>query len=255
MAYTVSILAQLSGVSVRTLHWYDEIDLLKPAFVGDNGYRYYEEAELLRLQQVLFFRELGFDLKEIQRLLDRPDFDQKVALRLHRQKLLKRMERIRSLVKTIDKTIKHIEGERQMKETEYYFGFVTKEKQDEYEKMLIDRFGEKGKKTIQETKEKVKEWSKADWARSQKEFDLIAKELTKKLKDGEQANSIGVQDLIRRHHEWLKSYWTPTRETYKAHAEVILETDLRKAYEAYDSHLPEFIAEAIRLFSKRQLQG
>ena len=107
MAYTVAKLAQLSGISVRTLHWYDEIGLLKPAYHGSNGYRYYEEEQLLTLQQILFFRELGFELKQIQKILGRTDFDQIVALRSHRQVLQKNLERTQKLIKTIDKTSKH----------------------------------------------------------------------------------------------------------------------------------------------------
>lgn len=84
MAYTVKKLAKISGVSVRTLHWYDEVGLLKPAYHGSNGYRYYEEEQLLILQQILFFRELGFELKQIRKVLGRTDFDKMVALSSHR---------------------------------------------------------------------------------------------------------------------------------------------------------------------------
>jgi DNA-binding transcriptional MerR regulator len=90
MAYTVKELAKISGVTVRTLHWYDEVGLLKPAYHGSNGYRYYEEEELLVLQQLLFFRELGFTLKQIQRVLGRSDFDKMVALRYSASPLLEK---------------------------------------------------------------------------------------------------------------------------------------------------------------------
>src|SRR6476619_7028452 len=75
MAYTVQQVAAMSGVSVRTLHFYDEVGLLKPAYVGANGYRFYEEPQLLTLQQILFYRELGFELKQIKRILGRADFE------------------------------------------------------------------------------------------------------------------------------------------------------------------------------------
>src|SRR5579862_2315636 len=87
MAYTVKKLAQLSGVSVRTLHFYDEVGLLKPAYYGSNGYRYYEEPQLLALQQILFFRELGLEIKQIQKTLGRGDFDKIAALSSHRRVL------------------------------------------------------------------------------------------------------------------------------------------------------------------------
>src|SRR5947209_6467723 len=99
--FTVSEVAKLSGVSVRTLHHYDEIGLLKPACVGENGYRYYGKAELERLQQILFHRELGFPLEEVRRVLDAPDFDRGAALRAHRGRLMAQARRYRALVKTL----------------------------------------------------------------------------------------------------------------------------------------------------------
>src|SRR5215813_12307595 len=89
MAYTVKNLARMSGVSVRTLHFYDEVGLLKPAYLGANGYRFYEESQLLTLQQILFYRELGFELKQIKKILERPGFDRIAALQSHRQVLQK----------------------------------------------------------------------------------------------------------------------------------------------------------------------
>src|SRR5438477_11765700 len=83
MAYTVKQVATISGVSVRTLHFYDEAGLLKPAYHGPNGYRFYEEPQLLILQQILFYREMGFELKQIKEVLGRTDFDIIEALKSH----------------------------------------------------------------------------------------------------------------------------------------------------------------------------
>src|SRR5260221_5461997 len=102
MAYTVKQVAAMSGVSVRTLHFYDETDLLKPAYVGENGYRFYEEPELLTLQQILFYRELGFELKQIKRILGRADFEKVAALQSHRKLLQRNLTRTRTLIQTID---------------------------------------------------------------------------------------------------------------------------------------------------------
>src|SRR5579883_2034362 len=110
MPYTVNKLAKLSGVSVRTLHFYDEIGLLKPAFYGENNYRYYEEEQLLMLQQILFFRELGISLNEIQKVVSSDDFDQIEALTSHRINLEKNIERMQKLLKTIDKTVSYLRG-------------------------------------------------------------------------------------------------------------------------------------------------
>src|SRR5271169_4696512 len=123
MAYTVKKLSELSGVTVRTLHFYEEIALLKPAYYGSNGYRYYEEKQLLELQQILFFKELGFTLKQIRKVLGRSDFDQLAALHSHRQALRREWEKTGRLIKTIDKTIKHLNGKKKMKDKEFFGGF------------------------------------------------------------------------------------------------------------------------------------
>lgn len=252
MAYTVTKLAKISGVSVRTLHWYDEVGLLKPAYYGSNGYRYYEEEQLLVLQQILFFRELGFELKQIQKILRRSDFDKIVALSSHREVLYKGLKRTKQLIKTIDKTIEHLKGTKKMKEQEMYYGF-SKEKQAEYEKQIIERFGKQGKAHIEESKKNVKSWSKADWDNSGKEFDAICKELTALLEKGSKGHDKDVQAVIYRHYQWLKRFWTPTRESYAGHGQFIEESELSKAYETYHSRLPHFIAEAIQVFAKSEL--
>ncbi len=123
MAYTVKKLSELSGVTVRTLHFYEEIGLLKPAYYGSNGYRYYEEKELLQLQQILFYKELGFSLKQIQKVVGKSDFDQLAALYSHKSALTKEWEKIGVLLKTIDKTIKHLKGKKKMKDKEMFDGF------------------------------------------------------------------------------------------------------------------------------------
>ena len=122
MAYTVKEVAAMSGVSVRTLHFYDETGLLNPAYLGANGYRFYEEPQLLKLQQILFYRELGFELKQIKRILGRRDFEIVAALQSHRKVLEKNFTRTRTLIETIDKTIKHLKG-RKMKSEEMFIGF------------------------------------------------------------------------------------------------------------------------------------
>jgi DNA-binding transcriptional MerR regulator len=127
----------MSGVSVRTLHFYDEKRLLKPAYLGANGYRYYEEPQLLTLQQILFFRELGFELKEIKRILGRADFETVAALEAHRQVLRENVNRTQRLILTIDKTIQHLKGNQPMHGAEMFEGFSVAAGHD--------RFGERVK--------------------------------------------------------------------------------------------------------------
>jgi MerR family transcriptional regulator, thiopeptide resistance regulator len=252
MAYTVKKLAQLSGVSVRTLHFYDEVGLLKPAYHGSNGYRYYEEEQLLMLQQILFFRELGFPLKQIEQVVARSDFDKITALNSHRAVLQKTVGRTRKLIHTIDKTIEHLKGTKKMKDQEMYWGF-DKEKQAEHEKYLIERYGGGMKKGIAESKRKVKNWTKAEWQKTGKEFEEICKELTQMLGNRIEASSREAQAVIRRHYEWLRKFWTPNKESYAGHAQLIVESDLRKAYEAYHPQLAGFLAEGIKTFAEREL--
>jgi DNA-binding transcriptional MerR regulator len=136
MAYTVKQVAAMSGVSVRTLHFYDEAGLLKPAHIGANGYRFYEEPQLLILQQVLFYRELGFELKKIKRILARADFEKIAALRSHRTVLQKSLTRTRTLLETIDKTIQHLEGATPMKSEDMFAGFTVAAGSDRFDEPI-----------------------------------------------------------------------------------------------------------------------
>jgi len=123
MAYTVKQVASMSGVSVRTLHFYDEMALLKPAYIKANGYRIYEEPQLLMLQQILFYRELGFELKQIKKILSQRTFEKVAALQSHREVLETNLKRTRTLMETIDKTIRHLKGTRKMKNEQLFIGF------------------------------------------------------------------------------------------------------------------------------------
>src|SRR4051812_19728200 len=100
--YTVKQLSDLASISVRTLHFYDEIGLLKPSRVEGNGYRSYGEKEALKLQQILFFRELEFPLEEIKKILSSPKYDEKAALKEQRGLLELKRKRLNGLLKTID---------------------------------------------------------------------------------------------------------------------------------------------------------
>jgi DNA-binding transcriptional MerR regulator/uncharacterized RmlC-like cupin family protein len=125
MAFTVKQVAAMSGMSVRTLHFYDETGLLKPAYVGANSYRFYEETQLLTLQQILFYRELGFELKQIKEILGRADFEKVTALRSHRKVMEKELSRTHQLIGTIDKTIQHLNGTEKMRSEEMFSGFTV----------------------------------------------------------------------------------------------------------------------------------
>jgi len=110
--FTVKQLSKMAGVTPRTLHHYDEIGLLEPSRIGDNGYRYYGEESLLKLQQILFYRELDFPLDDIRKIMGRRDFDVLSALETHKESLTRQMERTKRLLVTVDNTINHIKGEK-----------------------------------------------------------------------------------------------------------------------------------------------
>lgn len=255
MAYTVAKLAKISGVSIRTLHWYDEIGLLKPAYHGANGYRYYEEEQLLALQQILFFRELGFELKQIEAILKRSDFDRMAALSSHREVLEKNVARTKKLIKTIDRTIEHLKGTKKMKDQDIYLGF-SKEKQSEYQEYLINRFGEKTKISMEETIVNFKNFNKESFEKSKNEWDEICKDLAKQLKSQAIASSPKVQKIIHRHYEWLKGYWTPDRISYPKLGEQYIGFEWKEAFEPYDPEHPKlakFLAEAMKIFAEKEL--
>src|SRR3954469_11338197 len=136
MAFTVKQLASMSGVSVRTLHFYDETDLLKPAYVAANGYRFYEEPQLLTLQHILFYRELGFELKQIKAIVGRADFEKIAALQSHRKVLEVKLARSHSLLETIDKTIQHLTGTKKMKSEDMFVGFSVAAGKDRFNERI-----------------------------------------------------------------------------------------------------------------------
>ncbi len=254
MAYTVKKLAEISGVSIRTLHFYDEVGLLKPAYHGSNGYRFYEEEQLLMLQQILFFRELGFELKEIQKILGRGDFDKIGTLSSHREVLRKNLRRTKELIKTIDKTIEHLKGNTKMKDQEMYLGF-SKEKQAEYQAYLKNRLGA-DHPSFAECEKNVKNWTKADWEKYKQESDINMRMLAK-LMDGQfSANAPEVQAVVRKNYEWLKRFWTPDKESFSGLGQMYTEFEWKKFFAKYDPHHPKlakFLAEGMRVFAEQEL--
>ena len=225
MAYTVKKLAQLSGVSIRTLHFYDEIGLLKPAYYGENNYRYYEEEQLLLLQQILFFRELGFQLSDIQRMISSQDFDKISTLESHREILANNLNQTQELIKTVDKTIEHLRGKQTMKLDDIFHGF-TPEKQKLYEDFLVDSGASAD--VIKKSKDKTKNWDEQYWRNIKQEGDLIHQELVSAINSKLSPSSPEVQAIIKKHYLFTKNFWTPTRESYIGLGEM------------YSSH-PDFV--------------
>jgi DNA-binding transcriptional MerR regulator len=253
--YTVKQAAKLAGVSVRTLHHYDEIGLLKPAAVGANGYRYYGRAELLRLQQILLHRELGFSLDDIATALDAKGFDQVQALRAQREKLAGEARRYRRLVRTIDETLAALEGGSPMTDKAMYRGFPP-EKQAEYEAWLIDRYGGDTAERIARSKAGLKDLSGAGMDSLMAEAEAVEVAVAAAMSEGLPADSEAVRALIRRHHAWVGRAWRRPagREAYAGLAQLYGEhPDFRARYEGRQAGLTDYLTEAMRAFAEREL--
>lgn len=251
MTYTVNKLAKLSGVSTRTLHFYDEIGLLKPAYYGDNNYRYYEEAQLLMLQQILFFRELGFQLGDIQRVISSPDFDKVVALESQRKILAQNLDHTKTLIETIDKTIAHLRGKQPMRLEEIFHGFNS-EKQKLYEDFLVDSGVDQD--MINNTKDKIKNWPKEQWMENKKEGDKIHAELVEAINKHLAPSSAEVQNIIKKHYEMTTVFWTPTRDSYIGLSQLYCShPDFVKFYNDIHPELLKFLMEAMKIFSEKNL--
>ncbi len=246
---TIKKLASLAGVSVRTLHYYDEIDLLKPSSYSASGYRLYSDEDALRLQQILFFRELGFGLGEIRQILSQPEFDIQQALESHRDLLTKRMERLQGLIDTVEKTIKKLKGETDMNIKEYYDGF-SDEQVERYRQEVRQRWGDK---TLRDSEARVMAMGKKKFADLQAEggaiFQAIADNMSKGFASPE------VQELIAKWRAWLENFHNYSDEavlglgqTYSQHPEFA------KFFTKYDKALPEFLAKAIEYYCKNKVQ-
>ena len=252
-SYTVKQLARLSGVSVRTLHHYDEIGLLKPAFTGENRYRYYGREELLRLQDILFHRELGVPLADIARLLAAEDRDRLAILGEHRAMLAERVERSRQLLRTIDRTIAELQGEGTMDDKDIYKGFAP-EKQAEYEDWLVDNYGDKMRQGL--------DASKAHWA-GKSEDDMraaLAKgeeaeaELAERFHAGVVPDSTELDPMFDRHRQWVSSMWGRecAREGYGGMADLYLaHPDFRTHFDKRGEGFTDWLTTAMKAYAAR----
>lgn len=253
--YTVSELAKLSGVSVRTLHHYDQIGLLRPATVGANGYRYYGPDELLRLQQVLFHRELGFPLEQIRLALDAADFDLRGALQAHRARLMAEARRYRALVETLDATLAALEGDAEMNDKTLYRGF-SPEKQAEHEAWLEDRLGPGVRQEIQVGKARLADMNPAEAESVLADLEATEAAVARAMAEGLPADGEVVGDLIRRHRDWVERSWKrpPNREAYVGLAGIYRDhPDFRARYEGRAAGLTDYLVAAMTAFAAREL--
>jgi DNA-binding transcriptional MerR regulator len=249
-SYTVSQLAKLSGLSVRALHHYDEIGLLKPASVGLNGYRYYGREELMRLQQILFHRELGLSLDEIRRAIDTPDFDRAAALRDQWEKLVAEIGRLRKLTRTIDDTLADLKGAKTMNEKTMYRGFDP-EARERGEAWAVERYGKWARLGIETRDEIVQGWTPAERDANQAEMATIFADFAAPLSEGLAADSERTQGIVLRLHAAASKSWTGPigRGGFLNMAEIYAENpDARARVDRRMPGLADYVARATRVF-------
>ncbi len=248
MYYSVQQLATLAGVSVRTLHHYDDIGLLKPARVQSNGYRKYGEEELLKLQQILFFRELDFSLEEIAKIITSPSFDMEVALNDQRNLIELKAKRLHKLIKTIDKTIKKINHKTIMKDQELYDSFKDPE-QAQYAEEAKERWG--NTEAYKESQKRVAKMTKEDMELFKKRADELMQAIAKAMPKG--ATSIKMQKLIAEHYYGLRNFYEPSLEMYRGLANMYVDDPRFTAYyEEYAVGLAQVMKEAMHYFADTQ---
>ncbi len=252
--YTVNQLAQLAGISVRALHHYDEIGLLKPAFTGDNRYRYYGEEELLRLQQILIHRELDIPLAEIGAILDAPGFDKVATLQKQRERLEEQAKRYARMVKTIDRTIARLKGDRAMKDADLYSAVVSPEKQAAYEQWLIDRYGGDMEAQIERSRKAMSDMSQDEMAAAMKELEAVEQGLAEGLRRGIPPQAASLDPMIERHRTWVARSWSRecTPAAYAELADIYEHPDFRARYEAIEPGFADYLVTAMRSWARRQ---
>lgn len=249
--YTVQELATLARVSVRTLHYYDEIELLTPAARSDSGYRLYGERELLRLQQILLYREMDVPLAEISRILDDPDFDLATALRRHRLALEAQVRRAHQLINTIDKTLHHLEDPTMtITDKELYAGFAP----DQRERIREEAIAAYGEAQVAASEQRARKMSKEAWAALKAEMESVNQALAAST-DRDPADP-HVQALIARHYATIEPFYHPTADIYRGLGTLYVEhPEFRAYYEKYATGLPEFMQQAMSIYADQVLRA
>lgn len=238
--YTVKQLSSLAGVSIRTLHYYDEIGLLKPSKVGRNNYRYYTDEALFRLQQILFFREMALNLEQIMAILDAPNFDLVTALQSHRQTLHDKIERLQTLIHTIDTSILHLVGEVKMSQKKIFEGF-SDEKQKQYEQEAKQQFGED---RVKESLQLWNSYTDAQKEQIKQEGSQVYLDLVKHMDQGHA--SPDVQAILVRWHQHLRYFYEPSLEVLRGLGNGYNEhPDFNATFTAIHPDLPAFLQKAI----------
>ncbi|HZG72489.1 MAG TPA: MerR family transcriptional regulator [Chondromyces sp.] len=250
MEYTIKKLAELAGVSTRTLRYYDEINLLKPARINSSGYRIYGPNEVNRLQQILFYRELGFHLTNIKEIMTDPAFDHSRALKEHRKRLLDEREKLDTLIANVEKTIQLNEGRITMTDKEKFEGFKRKaieENEEKYGEETRKKYGEEAVKKSNETFMNMSQEEHEEAIRIEGE---LRKTLAEAMKTGYPSGEL-AQKAADLHKRWLMHYWHEySKEAHAGLAQMYVDDERFTAY--YDKEQPgtaKFLRDAIYVYT------
>ena len=249
--YTVKQLAELAGITVRTLHHYDALGLLRPSARTAAGYRLYGEADLLLLQQILFFRELDFPLEQIRAIIEDPHFDQVRALERHRAMLRLEAERLTRLLETVDKTLaKLTEDNMSMTDEELYAGF-SQEQIERYKREAREKYGEQ---IVEDSERRVKQMPKSHWEAINAEGDDATRQIAALAAQGKPATDAAVQGHVARHFKWVTNFWQPNAESYAGLGQLYAENEeFRAHYEKYGPNLADFMRDAMAYYAAHTL--
>ena len=252
MEYTVQKLSQIAGISTRTLRYYDEIGILKPARINSSGYRIYGQSEVDRLQQIMLYREMGVNLDMIQDILSSETFDDLAALKDHLVKLLAQRQQIEMLINNVEKTIESREGRRVMKDNEKFEGFKKKLVEDnekKYGQEIREKYGED---TVNASNAKLMNMTEAQY----KEFEKLGQEVIDTLEQafatGDPAGELG-QKTADLHRQWLSYTWgSYNKEAHAGLAQMYVDDERFTAF--YDKKQPGlavFLRDAIHIYTSK----
>lgn len=251
--YTVKELARLTGLTPRTLRYYDAIGLLCPHRGRENDYRLYGTEEVDRLQQILLYRDMGVPLEEIKNLLDAPGFDREAALREHLQRLRERRREVDALIRTVQITLSEIEGGTTMTDEKKFEGMkrqIIEENEAAYGKELREKYGDEA---VEAHTARLRGMSQREWEQTQKDEEEYKAALRRAVQAGDPAGG-DAREAVRLHAAWLAHYWPEGAVTPEAHtgmAEMYVQDERFAAY--YEQVAPgcaAFLAEAVKAYYK-----
>jgi len=246
--HTVGEVARLARVSVRALHHYDEIGLLQPSGRTEAGYRLYTDGDIERLQQVLFFRELGFALEDVARILRDPHFDRRQALVAQRAMLVEKGERLKALVELVDRTLDSL-GKGIIMSTEEMFDGSPQPAAHEEEAQA--RWG--GTEAYAESKRRTKGYTKEDWKRIGLETEQVVSKLADLFAAGAAPTDPKALDLAEEHRLQIDRWFYPcSRAMHRGLGEMyVSDPRFSAVYDARRPGLAQFVCDAIRANAER----